>query len=152
MHRVASSGWFVGVGGDKCKPRSKPVRRKARDATLTEFKRKSFPLGIALILATILRTPCSCFFILFLLVKHVLACCAVFLLVSSPGRQMRTSWVMKGIKKSPEGGYVLAFNTPEGPKRLQAKVAVCTAPAHRLMNLEGLRVRALVFRKVLHRF
>lgn len=47
---------------------------------------------------------------------------------------------MKGIKRSPDGGYLLAFDTPKGPKRLQAKVAVCTAPAHRLSNVEGLRV------------
>lgn len=53
---------------------------------------------------------------------------------------MRTSWVMKGIKRSPAGGYLLAFDTPKGPKRLQTKVAVCTAPAHRLANVEGLRV------------
>lgn len=54
--------------------------------------------------------------------------------------KMRTSWIMKGIQRSPEGGgYVLAFDTPQGPKRLHAKVAVCTAPAHRLSDLEGLR-------------
>lgn len=59
----------------------------------------------------------------------------------SPSReQMRTSWVMKGIKRSPDGGYLLAFDTPQGPKRLEAKVAVCTAPAHRLSDVEGLRV------------
>lgn len=56
-------------------------------------------------------------------------------------QQMRTSWVMKGIKRSEDGGYLLAFDTPKGPKRLQAKVAVCTAPAHRLASVEGLRVR-----------
>ncbi|CAM9814729.1 unnamed protein product, partial [Ectocarpus sp. 12 AP-2014] len=53
--------------------------------------------------------------------------------------KMRTSWVMKGIKRSENGGYLLAFDTPKGPKRLQAKVAVCTAPAHRLASVEGLR-------------
>ncbi|CAM9465997.1 unnamed protein product [Ectocarpus sp. 12 AP-2014] len=53
--------------------------------------------------------------------------------------KMRTSWVMKGIKRTEDGGYLLAFDTPKGPKRLQAKVAVCTAPAHRLASVEGLR-------------
>lgn len=64
-----------------------------------------------------------------------------------PREQMRTSWIMKGIQRSPEGGgYVLAFDTPQGPKRLHAKVAVCTAPAHRLSDLEGLRVRTTASR------
>lgn len=48
---------------------------------------------------------------------------------------------MQGIQRSPEGGYILAFKTPEGPRRLHAKVAVCTAPAHRMGSVEGLRVR-----------
>lgn len=66
--------------------------------------------------------------------------------------QMRTSWIMKGIQRSPEGGgYVLAFDTPQGPKRLHAKVAVCTAPAHRLSGVEGLRVRTMVGRALAER-
>lgn len=55
--------------------------------------------------------------------------------------QVRTSWAWRGIKRLPGGGYMLAFKTPEGPKRLRAKVAVCTAPAHKLDGVEGLRVR-----------
>ncbi|CAM9090274.1 unnamed protein product, partial [Ascophyllum nodosum] len=57
--------------------------------------------------------------------------------------KVRTSWVMRGIKRaapdSQGGGYILAFDTPQGPRRIQAKIAVCTAPAHRLSGVEGLR-------------
>lgn len=80
------------------------------------------------------------FFCIFVNIYNFIYCFRMCLCVFRR-EQMRTSWVMQGIKRSPEGGYILAFNTPEGPKRLQAKVAVCTAPAHRLTNVEGLRVR-----------
>lgn len=81
---------------------------------------------------TVINLPCA------------LCACVLCVAVRPARAQMRTSWAMRGIKRSPEGGYILAFDTPEGPKRLQAKVAVCTAPAHRLSAVEGLTVRLFV--------
>ncbi|CAN0025100.1 unnamed protein product, partial [Discosporangium mesarthrocarpum] len=54
-------------------------------------------------------------------------------------KKVRVSWTLKGISKALESGYILSFDTPSGPKKIHTKVAVCTAPAHRISGLEGLK-------------
>ena len=51
------------------------------------------------------------------------------------GDKVQLQWKAKKIEKSPDGGYSVTFETPEGAKTVKAKSVVSTVPAHSLADV-----------------